>query len=107
MAWVVLLLSGILEAGWAIALKLSAGFTRMLPSLAFLLFGAVSFAGLAWALRTLPAGTAYAVWTGIGAALTAVIGMVWLGEPASTLKIVSVALIVSGVVGLNLAGAAH
>lgn len=107
MAWVVLLLSGVLEAGWAIALKLSAGFTRLLPSMAFLLFGAVSFAGLAWALRSLPAGTAYAVWTGIGAALTAVIGMVWLGEPASTLKIISVALIVCGVVGLNLAGATH
>lgn len=107
MAWVVLLLSGILEAGWAIALKLSDGFTRLLPSMAFLVFGALSFAGLAWALRSLPTGTAYAVWTGIGAALTAVIGMIWLGEPASTLKIVSVVLIVAGVVGLNLAGAAH
>lgn len=107
MAWVVLLLSGILEAGWAIALKLSDGFTRLMPSVAFVVFGAVSFAGLAWALRSLPAGTAYAVWTGIGAALTAMIGMVWLGEAVSTVKIISVVLIVAGVVGLNLADAAH
>lgn len=107
MAWIVLVLSGLLEAGWAIALKLSEGFTRLAPSVAFAVFGAVSFAGLAWALRSLPAGTAYAVWTGIGTALTAVIGMVWLGESASALKIGSLLLIVAGVVGLNLTGAAH
>ena len=107
MAWIVLVVSGLLEAGWAIALKLSHGFTRLGPSLAFAVFGAASLAGLAWALRSLPAGTAYAVWTGIGAALTAVIGMVWLGESASALKIVSVLLIVAGVVGLNLAGTTH
>ncbi|HEX2301335.1 MAG TPA: multidrug efflux SMR transporter [Pseudonocardiaceae bacterium] len=107
MAWIVLVLSGLLEAGWAVSLKLSHGLTRLGPSVAFVLFGAASFAGLAWALRALPAGTAYAVWTGIGAALTAVIGMVWLGESTSALKIVSVVLIVAGVVGLNLSGTAH
>lgn len=107
MAWIVLMLSGILEAGWVIALKLSAGFTRLWPSVAFAVFGTVSFAGLAWALRSLPVGTAYAVWTGIGAALTAVIGIFWLGEPATAVKIISIGLIVVGVVGLNLAGAAH
>lgn len=105
MAWIVLVLSGLLEAGWVIALKFSDGFTRLWPSVAFAVFGAVSFGGLAWALRSLPAGTAYAVWTGIGAALTAVIGMVWLGESTSALKIISVLLIVAGVVGLNLTGA--
>lgn len=107
MVWIVLVLSGLLEAGWAISLKLSYGLTRLGPSVAFAVFGVVSFAGLTWALRALPAGTAYAVWTGIGAALTAVIGMIWLGESASALKIVSVVLIVAGVVGLNLAGTAH
>lgn len=107
MAWFVLVVSGLLEAGWAISLKLSEGFTRLWPSVSFAVFGTLSFAGLAWALRSLPAGTAYAVWTGIGAALTAVIGMVWLGESTSVLKVVSVALIVAGVVGLNLVGAGH
>lgn len=107
MPWVVLIISGVLEAGWAVALKLSHGFSRLLPSVVFLVLAGLSFAGLAWAMRSLPAGTAYAVWTGIGAALTAVIGMVWLGDGVSTLKILSLVLIVSGVIGLNLAGASH
>ncbi len=107
MAWVVLVASGVLEAGWAIALKLSDGFSRLWPSVTFAVLGTVSFAGLAYALKSLPAGSAYAVWTGTGAALTALIGMVWLREPVSVLKIVSVVLIVAGVVGLNLAGAGH
>lgn len=104
-AWVVLVLSGVLEAGWAIALKLSDGFSKLWPSVIFAVLGTASFAGLAYALKSLPAGSAYAVWTGIGTALTAVIGMWWLGEPAGVLKIVSLVLIVAGVVGLNLAGA--
>lgn len=107
MAWVVLVASGILEAGWAIALKLSDGFSRLWPSVAFVVLGTVSFAGLAYALKSLPVGSAYAVWTGTGAALTALIGMAWLREPVSVVKIVSVVLIVAGVVGLNLAGAGH
>lgn len=107
MAWVVLLVSGVLEAGWAIALKLSDGFSRLGPSVTFAVLGTVSFAGLAYALKSLPAGSAYAVWTGTGAALTALIGIVWLREPVSVLKIVSVVLIVAGVAGLNLAGAGH
>ncbi|MPZ66873.1 MAG: QacE family quaternary ammonium compound efflux SMR transporter [Pseudonocardiaceae bacterium] len=107
MAWAVLVASGILEAGWAIALKLSDGFSRLWPSVAFAVLGTVSFAGLAYALKSLPAGSAYAVWTGTGGALTALIGMAWLREPVSVVKIVSVVLIVAGVVGLNLAGAGH
>ena len=107
MAWVVLILSGVLEAGWAISLKLSNGFSRLLPSISFFVLASVSFTGLAWAMRSLPAGPAYAVWTGIGAALTAVIGMVWLGDGVSTIKIVSLVLIVAGVIGLNLSGAGH
>lgn len=107
MAWIVLLLSGTLEAAWAIALKLSEGFSRLWPSVAFVVFGIGSLAGLAYALKTLPAGTAYAAWTGVGAALTALIGMVWLGEAVTTGKIASLALIIIGVVGLNLTGGAH
>ncbi|MQA16343.1 MAG: QacE family quaternary ammonium compound efflux SMR transporter [Pseudonocardiaceae bacterium] len=107
MVWLVLLVSGVLEAGWAIALKLSDGFSKLWPSLAFAVLGTASFAGLAYALKSLPAGSAYAVWTGTGAALTALIGMVWLGETASVLKVVSLVLIVAGVVGLNLTGAGH
>lgn len=106
-AWVVLMISGVFEAGWAIALKQSNGFSRLVPSLWFAVLAATSFTGLAWAMRVLPAGPAYAVWTGIGAALTAVIGMVWLGDGVSTLKIVSLVLIVAGVIGLNLAGTSH
>lgn len=107
MAWVVLLLSGVFEAGWAIALKLSNGFTRVVPTVVFAVFAIVSFAGLAWAMRELPAGPAYAAWTGVGAALTAIVGMIWLNDGASVLKIVSIVLIVAGVVGLNLAGGGH
>jgi len=104
MAWIVLVLSGVLEAGWAVSLKLSEGFSRLGPTLSFLVLAAASFAGLAWAMRELPVGAAYAVWTGIGAAITAVIGMVWLGDQVSALKVVSLVLVVSGVIGLNLAG---
>lgn len=107
MAWVVLMISGVLEAGWAISLKLSEGFSKLTPSLSFLVLAGASFAGLAWAMRMLPAGPAYAVWTGIGAALTAVIGMVWLGEGVSVIKLVSLVLIVAGVIGLNIAGGSH
>ncbi|SDJ87035.1 quaternary ammonium compound-resistance protein SugE [Actinopolyspora mzabensis] len=107
MAWLVLLFSGVLEAGWAISLKLSEGFSRLVPSMAFLVLAAGSFAGLAWAMRLLPVGPAYAVWTGVGAALTAAIGMIWLGDAVSVLKIVSIVLIIAGVLGLNLAGVGH
>ncbi len=104
MAWVVLILSGLLEAGWALSLKASDGFSRLWPSVSFVAFAVASFAGLSWALRTLPVGTAYGVWVGVGAAATAILAMVWLGESVSVLKIVSLVLIVAGVVGLNLAG---
>ncbi|ASU81351.1 QacE family quaternary ammonium compound efflux SMR transporter [Actinopolyspora erythraea] len=107
MAWLVLLFSGALEAGWAISLKLSEGFSRLVPSLAFLVLATGSFAGLAWSMRLLPVGPAYAVWTGVGAALTALIGMVWLGDAVSVLKILSIVLIIAGVLGLNLAGVGH
>ncbi|WP_086827679.1 multidrug efflux SMR transporter [Allokutzneria sp. NRRL B-24872] len=107
MAWIVLIVSGVLEAGWAVALKLSDGFSRLWPTVTFAVLATASFAGLAWAMKQLPAGPAYAVWTGIGAAITAVIGMVWLGDGVSVLKIASIMLIIGGVVGLQLAGGAH
>lgn len=107
MAWIVLIVSGLLEAGWALSLKASEGFTRLWPTVSFAGFAVLSFAGLSWALRTLPVGVAYGVWVGVGAAATAILAMIWLGEGVSVLKIVSLVLIVAGVVGLNLSGNAH
>lgn len=107
MAWIILILSGLLETGWALSLKASDGFSKLWPSVSFVVMLAASMAGLAFALRSLPIGTAYAVWVGIGAVGTAVLGVLWLGEPMSALKLVSLILIVAGVVGLNLAGGSH
>ncbi len=107
MAWIVLIASGLFEAGWALSLKASEGLSRLWPSVLFLVLLATSMAGLSWALRSLPVGTAYAVWVGVGAVTTAVVAMIWLGEAVSVLKIVSILLIVAGVVGLNLAGTGH
>ena len=107
MAWIVLIVSGVLEAGWALSLKASDGLSRLWPSVAFFVLIVASMAGLMFALRTLPVGPAYAVWVGIGAVLTAVIGMVAFKDPVSVLAIGSIALIIAGVVGLQLAGAGH
>lgn len=107
MAWVVLIVSGLLEAGWALSLKASDGFSKPWPTVAFVVLLAGSMLGLAWALKTLPVGVAYAVWVGIGAATTAGLAMVWLGEAVSFGKILSLVLIVAGVVGLNLTSTAH
>lgn len=107
MAWIVLLVSGMLEAGWALSLKASDGFSRLGPSVLFVVMLVGSMGGLAWALKTLPVGVAYGVWVGVGAALTAVLAIVFLGESVSVLKIVSLVLIVAGVVGLNLSGGGH
>ncbi|MEU4480139.1 SMR family transporter [Micromonospora sp. NPDC023966] len=102
MAWLVLVLSGLLETAWAIALDRSAGFTRPLPSLVFVVALVASMAGLAYALRDIPVGTGYAVWVGIGAAGTAGVGMLALGESASLPRIACLLLVVAGVVGLKL-----
>ncbi|GHJ55919.1 DMT family transporter [Micromonospora chersina] len=102
MAWLVLVLSGLLETAWAVALDRSAGFTRPLPSLVFAVSLVASMAGLAYALRDIPVGTGYAVWVGIGAVGTAVVGMVALGESASLPRIACLLLVVAGVVGLKL-----
>src|SRR5919197_1467865 len=100
MAWFLLLTAGMFDTGFAVMLKLSHGFTRILPTVLFCIFALASFGLLNLALRDLPVGTAYAVWTGIGAAGTAIVGMVFLGEAADALRIGAIALIVTGAVGL-------
>ena len=100
-AWVLLLLAGLLEVGWAVGMKSTEGFTRLGPSAAVLVTALLSFYLLALAMKTLPAGTAYAVWVGIGAAGAAVLGIALLGESPSAPRIASVLLIVAGVVGLR------
>ncbi|GAA0840545.1 multidrug efflux SMR transporter [Streptosporangium amethystogenes subsp. fukuiense] len=107
MAWVVILVAGLFEVAMAYSLKLSNGFSVLLPSVGFAVFGLLSFGLLAMGLKSLEVGTAYAVWTGVGAVGTAVLGIVALGENASVLKIASILLIIAGVVGLNLAAGGH
>jgi len=102
MAWVTLFLAGLLEITWALLLNQSAGFTRPAPTAGFLISAAASMYLLAYSLKTLPVGTAYAVWTGIGAAGTAIIGMLWLGEPRDTLKLISLVMLIGGIAGLRL-----
>lgn len=101
MSWILLVLSGILETVWAAALAQSRGFSRLVPSVVFLVALVLSMGGLALALRTIPIGTGYAVWVGIGAVGTAVYGMVALGEPATTARLLCLLAIVAGVVGLK------
>jgi quaternary ammonium compound-resistance protein SugE len=102
MAWAVLFAAGLLEICWAIGLKYTEGFTRLTPSVLTLAAMAGSVLLLGLALKTLPIGTAYAVWTGIGAVGTAILGIFLFGEPASVLRLASIGLIVAGIVGLKL-----
>jgi quaternary ammonium compound-resistance protein SugE len=101
MAWFVLVVSGVLEAVWATALDRSQGFTRLGPSVVFLLGAGLSFVGLAYAMRLLPVGTAYAVWVGIGAALTAGYAMFSGDEPATAVRVLLLVGIVACVIGLK------
>ncbi|MGX9965224.1 quaternary ammonium compound efflux SMR transporter SugE [Roseomonas sp. F4] len=103
MAWIYLVGAGLLEIGWAMGLKHTQGFTRLVPSLLTVTCMAASFWLLALALKTLPIGTAYAIWTGIGAVGTAILGIWLLGEPASLGRLAGVALIVGGIVTLKMA----
>ncbi len=107
MAWLIVAAAGVLEAGFAICLKLSHGFTRSGPTLLFAAFALGSFGLLTLALKDLDVGPAYAVWTGLGAAGAVTAGMIWLGEPVSAVKLVSIGLVLAGVVGLQLSGGAH
>lgn len=102
MHWLVLFIAGVFEVVWAVGLKVSDGFTRLVPSLVTVVAMILSFLFLARALRSLPLGTAYAVWTGIGAVGTAVIGMVFFGDPHNWMRIVCILLIVLGIIGLKL-----
>ncbi len=103
MAWLVLAIAGLFEVGWAIGLKYTEGFTRLAPSVLTVLAMILSVALLGWSLKTLPVGTAYAVWTGIGAVGTALLGMVLFGDPATVARLGCIGLIVAGIVGLKLA----
>ncbi|WP_340539914.1 DMT family transporter [Nocardioides sp. GXZ039] len=103
MAWIVLVLSGVLESVWALALGKSEGFTKLTPSIVFFISLAFSMAGLAFAMRTLPTGTAYAIWVGIGASLTVAVGMIMGEEPISALRIALLVGLVACIVGLKLA----
>ncbi|HEY1487633.1 MAG TPA: multidrug efflux SMR transporter [Micromonosporaceae bacterium] len=107
MAWLLVVIAGLLETGFAICLKQSHGFSRLTPTILFAIFALGSFGLLTLALRKLEVGSAYAVWTGIGAAGTAIAGMIWLSESVSALKVVSIVLVVVGVIGLQLSGGAH
>ena len=102
MAWIYLFFAGIFEIGWAIGLKYTAGFTRPMPTLLTVASMIVSLGLLGLALKTLPVGTAYAIWTGIGTVGTALLGIWLLGEPATAARLACIALIVSGIVGLKL-----
>ncbi|WP_238419822.1 multidrug efflux SMR transporter [Gordonia sp. 'Campus'] len=103
MSWLILVLSGVFEAVWATALGRSEGFTKPGPTSLFVVALAISMAGLAYAMRDLPVGTAYAVWVGIGAVLTVVYAMITGGQPISVLRVFFLLMIVGGVIGLKLA----
>lgn len=107
MAWFLLVTAGLFEVAMAYSLKMSQGFSHLCWTVSFAVFAVLSFALLSTALKSLEVGTAYAVWTGIGAVGTATLGMLLLGDGFSALKVGSIALILIGVVGLNLAGAGH
>ncbi|MFD2367187.1 quaternary ammonium compound efflux SMR transporter SugE [Pseudoduganella sp. GCM10020061] len=102
MPWLILLVAGLLEVVWAVGLKYTEGFTKLVPSAITLVAMAASVLLLGIAMRNLPLGTAYAVWTGIGTVGTAIVGMLLLGEPAGALRLGCIALIVLGIVGLKL-----
>ncbi len=101
MPWILLFIAGLFEIGWAIGLKYTDGFSRPLPTALTLASMAISLGLLGLALKTLPVGTAYAVWTGVGAAGTALLGIFLFGEPATALRLACIGLIVAGVMGLK------
>lgn len=107
LSWIVLVVSGVLEAVWAGALTRSDGFTRLWPTVVFGVALALSMAGLGWSLRTIPLGTGYAVWVGIGVVGTALYGIVALDEPVSVARVLCLVAIVGGIVGLKLTTTGH
>lgn len=107
MAWIMLVLAGFLEVIWAIAMKKSDGFTRIPETAVFLVAAILSFVLLSRALRDLPVGTGYAVWTGIGAIGAAIVGIVWLSESAAPMRLASIGLVGIGIIGLALSSTSH
>jgi len=107
MSWIVLIASGVLEAVWATALGKSEGFTKLWPTVTFAVALILSMAGLAWAMRDIQVGTAYAVWVGIGAALTVGYAMVFGGEELSIVKVLLILGLIGCVIGLKLVGGEH
>jgi quaternary ammonium compound-resistance protein SugE len=103
MAWVILVIAGLFEIGWAIGLKYTEGFTRLWPTIWTALAMIISLWLLGIAMKSLPVGTAYSVWVGVGAVGTVILGIVLLGEPANAARLISVALIIAGIIGLKLA----
>ena len=102
-AWLLLVLAGLFEIGWAIGLKYTEGFTRLWPTIGTIAAITISLVLLGIAMKSLPVGTAYAVWVGVGAVGTVILGIVLLGEPANPGRLISVGLIVAGIIGLKLA----
>lgn len=103
MNWLILILAGLFEIGWAIGLKYTDGFTRLWPTVGTVLAMVISLGLLGIAMKSLPVGTAYAIWVGVGAVGTALLGIVLLGEPANAGRLVSLALILAGIIGLKMA----
>ena len=103
MDWIILVVAGVLEVGWAIGLKYTAGLTRLWPTVWTVLAMILSVGLLGIAMKSLPVGTAYSVWVGVGAVGTVILGIVLLGEPANAARLISVALIIAGIIGLKLA----
>ena len=101
MAWIILLIAGLFEAGWAVGLKFTEGFTRPIPIVLTAISLVLSMGLLGWSVKTLPLGTAYAVWTGVGAVGTAIVGVVLFKEPATAARLVCLGLIVAGILGLK------
>ncbi|HUG57697.1 MAG TPA: quaternary ammonium compound efflux SMR transporter SugE [Candidimonas sp.] len=104
MSWLVLVVAGLFEVGWAIGLKYTEGFTRLWPTLGTVLAMVISVALLGLAMKQLPVGTAYAIWVGVGAVGTVILGIILLGDSASPARLISVGLIIAGIIGLKLAG---
>lgn len=102
MSWLILFIAGLLEVVWAVGLKYTHGFSRLVPSVITIVAMIASMALLSWAMKSLPVGTAYAVWTGIGAVGASITGILLLGESASPMRIASLALIVMGIIGLKM-----
>ncbi|MEH1924654.1 DMT family transporter [Nostoc sp.] len=107
MSWLFLLLAIMSEVTGTTCMKLSVGFTQLLPSIAMVIFYGISLTSLTFAIKKIDVSVAYAIWSGLGTVLIAIIGILWFKEPANTLKIISIGLVIMGVIGLNISGGSH